>query len=381
VKPRVVYWNNIPAPYMVQRFNALARRDNLELEIWFSARTKKGRSWKVDETSWNFRYVYLPAVNRGAYPLALPAPLLRGSVPDVFVSLYAAPVFLLGSALASARGARTVFWVEVTFDSWVKRRAWKEALKSAAFRRVDAIFTAGRDGSNFALRYGASAERIFVVPHVVDFEHYARRSASARRERGRIRAELGLRGVTFIYVGRLWSGKGLTYLLDAFERLQRTMATDVSLLLVGDGVDEELLRARSAEKGLANVIFADFHHADSLPSLYAAADVFVFPTLGDPFGMVVPEAMACSLPVIATTASGEISDRVVDGLNGFIVPPADSEALSERMRLLAQDPERRRAMAEESRLRVEGQSLDHWAEAFESAICRTLDLPKRRQGD
>lgn len=381
MRPRVVYWNNIPAPYMVERFNAVARRGNLDFEAWFSARTKAGRSWKVDESSWEFRHVYLPSVNRGTYPLAIPAPLVRGSMPDVFVSLYAAPVFLLGSALASARGARTVFWVEVTFDSWVKRRAWKETVKSAAFRRVDAIFTAGRDGREFALRYGAPSDRIFVVPHVVDFEHYARRSASARRERERIRADLGLRGITFIYVGRLWRGKGLTYLLDAFERLQRTTPTDVSLLLVGDGVDEELLRARAAEKRLANVVFADFHDADSLPSLYAAADVFVFPTLGDPFGMVVPEAMACSLPVIATTASGEIHDRVVDGLNGFIVPPGDSDALSERMQVLAQDPERRRAMAEASRLRVEGQSPDQWAQAFESAISRTLDLPKWKRRD
>lgn len=381
MKPRVVYWNNIPAPYMVQRFNAVAQRGNLELEVWFSARTKRGRSWKVDEHSWQFHHVYLPSINRGTYPLALPTPLLRRSVPEVFVSLYAAPTFLLGSALASARGARTVFWVEVTFDSWVRRRRWKEVLKSAAFRNVDAIFTAGRDGRDFALRYGAPSDRIFVVPHVVDFEHYARRSAAARRERGRLRAELGLRGITFIYVGRLWRGKGLTYLLDAFDRLQRTTPTDVSLLLVGDGVDEKLLRARSAEKRLANVVFAEFHDADFLPSLYAAADVFVFPSLGDPFGMVVPEAMACSLPVIATTASGEIQGRVVDGLNGFIVPPADSDALSERMQVLAQDPERRRAMAEASRLRVKGQSPDHWAEAFESAISRTLDLPKWRRRD
>jgi glycosyltransferase involved in cell wall biosynthesis len=361
---------------MVERFNAVARRGNLDFEVWFSARTKRGRSWAVDESSWEFRSVYLPSVNRGTYPLALPTPLLRGSAPDVFVSLYAAPSFLLGSALASARGARTVFWVEVTFDSWVKRRVWKEAMKSTAFRRADAIFTAGRDGRNFALRYGASSDRIFVVPHVVDFEHYAVGSAAARRERGRIRAEVGVRGTTFLYVGRLWRGKGLTYLLDAFGKVQRTMPDEVSLLLVGDGPDECLLRARCADQNLENVVFAEFHDATSLPRLYAAADVFVFPTLGDPFGMVVPEAMACSLPIIATSASGEIRDRVTDGLNGFVVAPADSEALSDRMRLLARDAKTRTAMAQASRQRVEDQSPDSWAEAFELAISRTLDLPR-----
>jgi glycosyltransferase involved in cell wall biosynthesis len=376
VKPRVVYWNNIPAPYMVQRFDAVARRGNLDFEVWFSARTKRGRSWTVDESSWEFHYAYLPSVNRGTYPLALPTPLLSDSAPDVLVSLYAAPTFLLGAALASARGARTVFWVEVTFDSWVKRRGWKEALKSTAFRRVDAIFTAGRDGRNFALHYGAPSERIFVVPHVVDFAHYADRSSSARSEREGIRTELGLRGVTFIYVGRLLIGKGLTYLLDAFKKVQRTTPNHVSLLLVGDGVDEGLLRTQCAELGLENVVFAEFQDADSLPRLYAAADVFVFPTLGDAFGMVVPEAMACGLPVIATSASGEIRDRVTDGLNGFIVAPADSEALSDRMRLLARDAKTRTVMAHASRQRVEDQSPDSWAETFELAISRTLDLPR-----
>jgi glycosyltransferase involved in cell wall biosynthesis len=165
--------------------------------------------------------------------------------------------------------------------------------------------------------------------------------------------------------------------LDAFGKVQQATPNEVSLLLVGDGADDPLLRSQCAELGLENVVFTDFQDADALPHLYAAADIFVFPTLGDTFGMVVPEAMACSLPVIATTASGEIDDRVVDGLNGFIVPPADSEALSERMQFLAQSPERRRAMAKESRIRVDGQSPDRWAEAFESAIFRTLDLPKR----
>jgi glycosyltransferase involved in cell wall biosynthesis len=375
--PRVVYWNNIPAPYMVERFNAVARRGNLDFEAWFSARTKKGRSWKIDEDSWEFRHRYLPSVNRGAYPLAFPSPLLRASVPDVLVSLYAAPSFLLGAAVAAARGARTVFWSEVTFDRLVPRRRWKERLKSAIFPRVDAVFTAGSDGREFAHRYGAAPERIFIVPHVIDFGHFARGSSLARDERERVRAELGLRGVTFIYVGRLWLGKGLEYLVRAFASLQRTCSREVSLLLVGDGIDEDLLRARSREEGLENVVFSGFHDADSLPRLYGAADVFVFPALGDTFGMVVSEAMACGLPVIATSASGEIRERISDGLNGFIVPPADSDVLRERMWRLVQD-ERRKAMGEAARRRVEGQSPNTWADAFEEAIARTLELPRAR---
>ena len=373
---RVVYWNNIPAPYMVDRFNALAKRRNLEFEAWFSARSESDRSWRVDESRWHFPSRYLPSVELRRGALAFPAPLVRGRAPDVLVSLYAGADFVAGATLARHRGARTAFWVEVTYDAWVKRRRWKEAVKARILPRADGILTAGDDGRSFARRYGVSDERIHRVPHVVDFESIARGARLARRERDHVRAELGVRGVTFVYVGRLWAGKGLTYLLDAFGGLQQRDVGEVSLLLVGDGRDEERLRARGQALGLRNVVFCGFQPDDVLPRLYAASDVFVFPTLGDPFGMVVPEAMACGLPVVATTAAGEISERVDEGVNGFLVPPASSDQLLERMAVLASDERLRHSMGAASARKVSGQSPDVWAEAFEQAVDKILAMPR-----
>jgi glycosyltransferase involved in cell wall biosynthesis len=374
---RVVYWNNIPAPYMVERFNGLARRGNLDFEVWFSARTERDRSWSVDEGNWRFSFRYLPAFDRGTAAVGFPTPLLRGRRPDVFVSLYAGVGYLAGSALARLRGARTAFWVEVTYDAWVRRRHWKEALKSHILPGADGILTAGSDGRSFALRYGAREDRIHIVPHVIDFDRFSRESRLSVMEREALRSELGVRGVTFIYVGRLWTGKGLTYLLDAFRELQHQMH-DVSLVLVGDGVDEGALRAKARVERVDNVVFCGFQQGDMLARLYAAADVFVFPTLGDPFGMVVLEAMACGLPVIATTASGEIADRVVHGLNGFLVPPADSAELLERMTVLARDADLRRRMASASVTRVAGQAPESWAVAFEEAVDAIVSMPRIR---
>jgi glycosyltransferase involved in cell wall biosynthesis len=373
---RVVYWNNIPAPYMVERFDALAARGNLDFEAWFSARTESDRSWKVDESRWQFPYRYLPSVELRASALAFPGPLLRGRAPDVLVSLYAGADFLAGSTLARRRGARIAFWVEVTYDAWVKRRRWKEAVKSRILPKADGILTAGDDGHSFARRYGVADERIHHVPHVVDFERLARGARLAPGERDRLRAELGVRGVTFVYVGRLWAGKGLTYLLEAFGALQQRDVGEASLLLVGDGRDENELRARARAQGLRNVVFCGFQHDDVLPRLYAASDVFVFPTLGDPFGMVVLEAMACGLPVVATTAAGEISERVAEGVNGFVVEPGSSDQLLERMTVLARAKELRDAMGAASIRKVAGQSPDAWAEAFERALDRILAMPR-----
>jgi glycosyltransferase involved in cell wall biosynthesis len=363
----VAYWTNIPAPYVISRFNALARRGNLRFEAWFSARTEPGRSWRVDENTWEFAYRYLPGGGVGRGRVAFPVPLCRRSPPQLIVGLHADPAVLATYPLFRRRGVRTAFWVTTTYDSWVKRRAWKEAIKRFAFKGVDGVLTTGSDGRSFAVRYGAHPDAIHVLPHFVDFDYFSRQAELHRSTRADIRRDLGVSGITYLYVGRLWRGKGIDDLLTAFADLQREGSRTVSLLLAGDGVDEDYFRERCRREGLENVVFAGFFQRDDLPKIYVAADVFVFPTLGDPFGHVVEEAMSCAIPVITTEAAGEIRDRVTEGVTGFIVPRASPDALLARMRLLATDESLPTDMGRASRDRVRGQTAERWAEAFEAA--------------
>lgn len=369
-RPRVVYWNNIPAPYMVERFNAVAARGSLEFEAWFSARSHQERSWNVDEATWRFNYRFLPSVRLGRWAVAIPTPLLRRRRPNLMVSLYESSSFVAGWWVAHVGGVRTAFWTEVTFDAWVRRRLWKELLKRYLFRRVDAIITVGEDGRRFALRYGAEPNRILYAPHVIDVEHFRRGSALARPRRTELRRTLGVSGTVILYVGRLWEGKGLSYLIEAFGHVQRRRG-EVTLLLVGDGVMEPALRARALEHRL-NVVFAGFRDKAELPAIYVTADVFVFPTLGDPYGLVVDEAMACSLPVITTSAVGELGARMIDGETGIVVAPANTEALREAMERCIDDPESMKRMGAAASEAVAGRTPQRWAADFERAVFATL---------
>jgi glycosyltransferase involved in cell wall biosynthesis len=363
----VAYWSNIPAPYVVQRLNALARRGKLRVEAWFSARTAPDRSWRIDEGAWEFDYRYLPRGGLGGRSVALPTPLFRRDLPQLVVGLHADPAVLAAYPLFRLRGVKTAFWVTTTYDSWVERRAWKETIKRFAFRRVDGVLTTGSDGRSFARRYGAEPDAIHILPHFVDFEYFSLQRSVHRPSRARIRAQLGVSGITFLYVGRLWRGKGIDDLVTAFSDLQRDATHPVSLLLVGDGVDEDRFHERCKTEHLSNVVFAGFRQRDDLPKMYAAADVFVFPTLGDPFGHVVEEAMSSGLPVVTTAAAGEIRDRVSEGKSGFIVPPARPDALLSRMRLLATDDNLRNEMGKAALDRARGQTGERWAEVFEAA--------------
>jgi glycosyltransferase involved in cell wall biosynthesis len=367
VRPSLVYWNNIPSPYLTERLDRLAQRGNLRVEAWFNARTEPGRSWCVNEAEWSFAHSYLSGTDR---PPFVPPQLRAGPMPDLLVSLYGQPCFALGSMLARHRGAHTAYWVEPTFDSWIKRRRWKDAVKRRLFARTNAILTTGDDGRAFATGYGADPTTVHTLPYFADYERFATGAARFAPERDRTRAELGLTGITFIYVGRFWWGKGLDHLLDAYQELVR--GDEVNLLLVGDGEQEPQLRRRCREEQIPGVVFAGFAQRDELVRFYAVADVFVFPTLGDPFGQVIGEAASCGLPVISTTAAGEIRARIEDGTSGYLVPPADSATLLERMRWLARDTALRSRMGREAASRTAGLTLDHWCRHFEAAAASIL---------
>jgi glycosyltransferase involved in cell wall biosynthesis len=167
----------------------------------------------------------------------------------------------------------------------------------------------------------------------------------------------------------------LSYLLEAFQLLMAAGA-DASLLLIGDGKDEA--RYRSVAAQMPNVVFCGFIQKRDLPLYYAAADVFVFPTLGDPHGLAIDEAMAAGLPVITSSAAGEVEDRVPNGEAGLVVPPADSKALLLAMITLLENQGLRATMSITAANLARQRSPEKYAEDFERLVFRLLDMPNRR---
>ena len=150
--------------------------------------------------------------------------------------------------------------------------------------------------------------------------------------RARIRVEWGVApdAVVFLYLGRLTVDKGLLDLARAFADVPGAVLAMV-------GPDEEGLteRIRAACAGAAGRL--RFVGYTGEPQAYmAAADVFVLPSYREGFGSTVIEAAACGLPAIASRIYG-LTDAVVDGATGFLVPPRDPAALAQRMRELAAD--------------------------------------------
>ena len=174
------------------------------------------------------------------------------------------------------------------------------------------------------------------------------------RPRAQMRTELGLRdGPIFVSVGRLNVEKGMHHAVRALAALGSD-APEASLVIVGAGEQHARLEQLSRSLGVRQrVQFVGGQPHEIVAKYLAAADVFLFPTeRGEAAPLVLPQAMACAVPVIASDIGGipEVVQR--SGLSGILVPPGDVHQLAQAMRALARDESLRRRLGQAARRRV-----------------------------
>ncbi|HEY6476312.1 MAG TPA: glycosyltransferase family 4 protein, partial [Polyangia bacterium] len=198
-------------------------------------------------------------------------------------------------------------------------------------------------------RHGFPPDRIVVLPNAVDTARF------------RVRTTARAPGAPFhaVYVGRLVAEKGLGTLLAAWARAfgGRTHL-DVRLELVGSGPIEGELRAQAASLGIAGEV-AFLGHRDRVEEILADADVGLLPSRIEGLSNTLLEYMASGIPPVASRVSGS-EDFVLPGVNGWLFPVGDVDALAAALREAATlPPERLAEMGRQARADVEsGASLD-----------------------
>jgi glycogen synthase len=215
---------------------------------------------------------------------------------------------------------------------YAKGNAW-------VFRDCEAIVPSAQQVADTCRSHRLDPDRVHVVPNGVDTAVFR------PLPRAETRAVLGLPGgFLFVCAGRLSHEKGTHHALRA---LAQARTPDARLLVVGDGAERGRLEQLTAKLGLRErVLFLGAQPAEKMPALLASADAFLFPTERDEAApLVLPQAMACGLPVIASTRGGitEVIDR--PGENGILVPPGDLPVLVEAATNVYEDEELRTRLA------------------------------------
>jgi phosphatidylinositol alpha-mannosyltransferase len=218
-----------------------------------------------------------------------------------------------------------------------------------------AVSEAARDfyGSRFA-------GEIRVIPNGVDVELFANAAASADLPPGR----------RMLWTHRLDPQKGFPIAVEAFAKLAIEFP-DLWFLVIGEGRDREAIDALTAQARSRTLLLGTVQH-DRLPGYHAGADVFVAPALGqESFGLVLLEAMAAGVPVVASDIAGyrEVVRGEVDGL---LVPPGDSAALTRAVAGILREPELAKRLSAAGRERAQAFRWDTVVDRIEAAYHEAL---------
>lgn len=166
-----------------------------------------------------------------------------------------------------------------------------------------------------------------------------------------------------LYVGTIEPRKGVPYLVEAFQKANIAQS---ELLLVGGTSTRALkmfIEGTLRDNPNIKQEFWDFSKADPT-QVFGKSSVLVLPSVEDGFGLVALEAMACGLPIIVTSHCGA-ADVVTDGVNGFIIPPRDTETLAEKLTFLAANETIRLEMGKVARTTAQKQTQEIYQEQLQ----------------
>ena len=227
--------------------------------------------------------------------------------------------------------------------SW--RRGLKKLLFPPLFQLPSRFLPAGSRQAHYLAHFGVKQERMTVAQMTVDvcaIRRFCAKDREAVRSAARARWGISADERVVLYVGRLEVYKGLQELLSAFARAV-IAEKDLRLVIAGDGS----LRPRVEEIAAnadCHTIYLGRLSGDDVLRAYLAADLLVLPSLFEPWGLVVNEAMACGLPVIVSDRVGCADDLVRHGETGLVVGVGEETGLTGAIRQLVRDAPARSRM-------------------------------------
>ena len=267
--------------------------------------------------------VRIPLLRAAGYVLA---GLLKGVRLrfDVIHAHYAVPQGLLGVLLKKIKKRPLVVTLHGSDVTVLGRNPLTRPLVAYVLKEADRVITVSDYLRKEALRIGGSGEKVRVIHGGVSPGKRPRKEAGDKN--------------TVLFIGALVKQKGADVLVEAFKRVMEKHKAE--LLIVGDGPERESLERLCRGLGVA----AEFSgYVEDTEEVLRKSSVLVLPSREEGFGLVLLEAMAAGVPVVATRVGG-IPEIIADGENGLLVDREDPEALAEAISRILADPELRRRL-------------------------------------
>ena len=372
-KSRVALLTNFLPIYRVPLLECLAENVR-ELRVFLSVRMEGNRDWPVFWGRLNVvvnRSITIPRSFRNAHGYVdqtythIPydtLPLLWGYRPDVIVSSELGVRTLMARIYKILRpSTRLVIWATLSERTEESRGAARQMLRRWLLRSADAVYVNGASGARYIRSMGYSGP-ISVAPYAADNSVFLNPGTRHRRDTLRL-----------LYTGQLAERKGL---YPFFQCLARWCGVhperSVLLSVVGGGDQVDLLKQIDLPPNL-QIDFKGSMRFEQLPSQYHGADLYVYPTLADEWGLVVNEAMIAGLPVLGSRFSQAVDELVQDGVNGWLFTPTSEQDTYDAIeRALGSNAETLDAMSRRAVETVAGITQEAVAGRMSETICQVF---------
>lgn len=261
------------------------------------------------------------------------------------------------SAIASARKRGMMVFLRDEVQEFSRtrgplRRTAKRPLFRILSRAVSCYFAIGTANLHYYLSLGVDRKQIEMMPYAVDNQFFQTRCRQASGRREHLRSALGLEPgrPIILYAGKLYDRKRPQDLLRAYLQLSKDGRCEPApyLLFVGEGELRRRLDATARSTGWNSIKFLGFKNQTELPAFFDLCDVFVIPSILEPWGLVVNEVMNAGRPVVASDHVGACLDLVKDTINGYVYRAGDVEGLRAALTRLITNPELRQRMGDAS---------------------------------
>jgi glycosyltransferase involved in cell wall biosynthesis len=260
----------------------------------------------------------------------------------------------------------------------------KRAFFSILRGLVDGVLVSGTKNLAYWRHYMGSELPMFLLPYAVDNEWFQQQSRLAAAGRSALQAELNLdpRRPVILFASKLQTRKHCNDLIAAYEKLSpgEGLEPEPYLVIVGDGEEREALERQAAATGFRSIRFCGFRNQSELPRYLDLCSVFVLPSRHEPWGLIVNEAMNAGRAVIVSDDVGCQPDLVTNGVEGFVYPVRDVDALAKALRHVLASPQISAEMGKRALARISNWSFAEDMTSLRAAIAQVTGKPLRVGG-
>jgi len=373
---KILLITNIPTPYRLPLFTRLSQRcseTGRSLKVVFCEHGYARRKFEMKEDAFGFEHTYLDGGTLSDAKDVEKTYFLYRGLLKLFRREKPSKIILAGFSPATAKAylwnllTGTPFYIwSGTINKGNRNTSFhRRFFRRMMIRRAAGFIAYGSEARNYLTGLGAETGRVWVATNAVDTDFFSTRTEELRRRKDEKEQTL----FNFIYIGYLVPRKKVEKVIEAAALLSESRK-DFRLTIVGDGSSRaELEKVCSASALSERVRFEGYRQKEELPAYLAEADAFLFQTGYDIWGLVLNEAMAAGLPVIASVNAGATTDLIIDGETGFTADYDRIEETAELMNKLIENRELCRTIGSRAREFVkEKASLEKAAEAFVLAL-------------